>query len=190
MAAAAAMASQRAASVGLGNGKPTVCQTIDLELYILRHGIAEDPRPGQRDADRRLIPEGERKLKVVLKLAREAGVEPSRILASPYLRAQETAVVARAVLGVDEEIVTETSLTPEGTPVDVWSAIRDHRAVPSLLLSSHEPLCGYLTAYLLNSPRMVVDVKKGALIRIDLDRFGPEPRGILRWMITPGLAGA
>jgi phosphohistidine phosphatase len=164
-------------------------QTSDLELYILRHGIAEEPQAGQRDADRRLVPEGERRLKVVLKRGREAGVAPGRILASPYARAQETAVIARAALGVEEPVVTESSLTPEGSPADVWSAIRTHRGVPSLLLASHEPLCGYLLAYLLNSPRMAVDVKKGALIRVDLEGFGPEPRAVLRWMLTPGLAG-
>src|SRR5690242_6805592 len=27
-------------------------------LYFLRHGIAEDPRPGQSDGDRELTPEG------------------------------------------------------------------------------------------------------------------------------------
>ena len=161
-----------------------------MELYILRHGIAEEPRPGQRDADRQLVPDGEKKLRVVLKRAREAGVEPTRILSSPYVRAQQTAVIARALLQVDEEIVSESSLTPEGNPVDVWTALRAHRDVPSVLLASHEPLCGYLTAYLLQSPLMRVDVKKGALIRIDLDRFGPEPQGVLRWILTPGLAGA
>ena len=161
-----------------------------MELYILRHGIAEDPSPGQRDADRRLIPEGERKLKVVLKRAREAGVEPTRILSSPYVRAQQTAVIARAALQVDEAIISEISLTPEGNPIEVWTALRAHREVPSVLLASHEPLCGYLTAYLLHAPLLQIDVKKGALIRIDLDRFGPEPHGVLRWVLTPGLAGA
>ena len=136
------------------------------------------------------MPDGEKKLRVVLKRAREAGVEPTRILSSPYVRAQQTAVIARALLQVDEEIVSESSLTPEGNPVDVWTALRAHRDVPSVLLASHEPLCGYLTAYLLQSPLMRVDVKKGALIRIDLDRFGPEPQGVLRWILTPGLAGA
>ena len=52
-------------------------------------------------------------------------------------------------------------------------------------------LCGYLTAYLLQSPQLLqVDVKKGALIRIDFDRLTPEPHGVLRWMLTPGLSGA
>ena len=25
-------------------------------------------------------------------------------------------------------------------------------------------------------------------LRIDCDRFGPKPRGVLKWMITPGVA--
>jgi hypothetical protein len=34
-----------------------------------------------------------------------------------------------------------------------------------------------------------VDMKKSALVRVDCDRFGPEPRGILKWMLTPATAG-
>jgi len=159
-----------------------------LELYILRHGIAEDARPGLRDADRALTPEGEKRLRAVLKQAREAGVEPSRILSSPYRRALETAAIARTALRVDEAIVPESALTPDGHPAEVWNAIRLHRDVPSLLLASHEPLCGMLTGYLLQAPQLLVDVKKGSLIRIDIDGTVREPRGVLRWMITAGLA--
>ena len=32
-------------------------------------------------------------------------------------------------------------------------------------------------------------MKKGALARIDVDRFGPKPQGLLRWLLTPRLAG-
>ena len=32
-------------------------------------------------------------------------------------------------------------------------------------------------------------LKKGAIVRIDCEGFGGEPVGILRWMLTAGLAG-
>jgi phosphohistidine phosphatase len=33
-----------------------------MEIYILRHGIAEEPAPGMKDADRALTSEGAAKL--------------------------------------------------------------------------------------------------------------------------------
>jgi hypothetical protein len=33
-----------------------------------------------------------------------------------------------------------------------------------------------------------MDLKKGALLRIDLDRLDEEPRGVLQWLLTAKLA--
>jgi hypothetical protein len=44
-----------------------------------------------------------------------------------------------------------------------------------------------MVAFLLDSPAMMVDMKKAALVRIDCDRIGTKPRGILKWMLTPGV---
>ena len=30
--------------------------------------------------------------------------------------------------------------------------------------------------------------KKGAVVRIDVDQFGIQPRGVLKWMLVPKLA--
>jgi phosphohistidine phosphatase len=51
-----------------------------MELYLLRHGIAEDHSPSGRDQDRRLTEEGRDKLRKVLKRAAAAGVVPSLII--------------------------------------------------------------------------------------------------------------
>jgi hypothetical protein len=44
-------------------------------------------------------------------------------------------------------------------------------------------------AYLLGSPDLQVEFKKGAMACIELDRFPAEPHGVLRWMLTSKLAG-
>ena len=161
-----------------------------MELYLLRHGIAEDPRPGQRDAERALVPEGEEKLRQLLRLAHRAGVAPSLILSSPFVRARQTATIAARELEYSSKILETDALTPLGRPDEVWQELRLYRNEPSILLASHEPLTGQLAAYLLRSPALQIDVKKGSLIRIDLDYLGSEPRGVLRWMLTPKLAAA
>ena len=84
-----------------------------MEIYILRHGIAEEPMPGMRDADRALTEEGVKRLQAVLRRARAADVKPPVILTSPYRRARETAEVAKQALRGAGTLVETRSLTPD-----------------------------------------------------------------------------
>jgi phosphohistidine phosphatase len=160
-----------------------------MELYILRHGIAEESSASGRDEDRQLTAEGRRKLREVLRTAARAGLQPSLILSSPYARAMQTAQAAADLLGYEGEILKAAALVPEARSDDVWQEIRTHREERQVLLASHNPLCAGLAAYLLGSPQLYVDFKKGAILRVDLDQFGSAPRGVLRWMLVPKLAG-
>jgi phosphohistidine phosphatase len=153
-----------------------------MEIYLLRHGIAEEGYP---DAARALTAEGKEKLRRVLK---QAAVKPSLILSSPYRRAVETAEIAAEVLGYTGDIERSESLTPDGSPQEVWEEIRARRDEDSILLASHEPLMSATVAFVLGAPGLHVDMKKAALVRVDLDRFGPQPLGLLKWMLTPGVA--
>jgi phosphohistidine phosphatase len=159
-----------------------------MQIYLLRHGIAEDAGPGQPDADRALTAEGREKLRRVLNRAAAAGVAPQEILSSPFRRAVETAEVAAEVLGHQDRLVKTQALVPDASPHDTWEEIRSRKDRRAMLLSSHEPLMSTLVAFLLDSPALQVDMKKAALVRVDCDRFGPQPRGVLKWMITPGVA--
>jgi phosphohistidine phosphatase len=158
-----------------------------VELYLLRHAIAEDHSSTGRDEDRRLTEEGKEKLRRVLKRAASAGVSPSLILSSPYKRAVETAEIAALELRYKGDILRVGCLTPDSSPPSVWSEIRDHRDQPSILLAGHEPLFSSMVAWLLGSTRSIVEFKKAALVRIDV-QTGASPQGVLQWMITPKLA--
>ncbi|MCX6628551.1 MAG: phosphohistidine phosphatase SixA [Candidatus Solibacter sp.] len=158
-----------------------------MQIYLLRHGIAEDGKPGSPDAERALTGEGCDKLRRVLKRARAADLDPSLILSSPYRRAMETAAVAAEVLGYKGEIVRTRTLEPEASPFDAWEEIRRRKEERAILLASHEPLMSSMAAFLLDSPAFRVEMKKAALIRIDSERFGPKAAGVLKWMLTPGV---
>lgn len=161
-----------------------------MQIYLLRHAIAEPSQPGLRDPDRALTPEGREKLARVLRRARSAGVEPGLILSSPYRRALQTAEIAAEILGYSGKIAQTPALTPDASPEDAWEEVRGHGGESSFLLASHEPLMSTLTAFLLGTPTLQVDMKKAALLRIDCDHPTPSPTGILKWMLTPALAGA
>jgi phosphohistidine phosphatase len=137
-----------------------------MEIYILRHGIAENTQP---DAERALTAEGREKLKRVLQRVR---AEPGVILSSPLRRAVETA----------------EALLPDASPHDAWQEVRSRSGEQAILLASHEPLTGALAAFLLGCPGLNVEMKKAALVRMDCERFGPQPKCVLKWMLTPAVA--
>jgi len=159
-----------------------------MEIYILRHGIAEDRRPAKRDADRALTDEGRKKLRPVLDRARAAGVAPSLILTSPYVRAVQTAEMAAEALGYKGTLLRTEALVPGSSPEAAWLEIRKHRGEETILLAGHEPLLGAIAAYLLGVPELAIDFKKGALLRLDVDGSAREPHGTLQWLLTPKLA--
>src|SRR5215510_249323 len=104
-----------------------------MELYLLRHGIAEDRATTGRDADRRLTEEGREKLGRVLERAHAVGVRPSLILSSPLRRALETAEIASRELGYEGKIVRTAALAPDSSPHNIWEAIREHRNESAIL---------------------------------------------------------
>jgi phosphohistidine phosphatase len=160
-----------------------------MQIYLLRHAIAEEPKPGVPDADRALTSEGARKLRDILKRAKGGGLDPSTILASPFRRALETANLAAKALDFPQPVITTKTLIPSSSPQETWDEIRLYKGEPALLLVGHEPAMGLLSGYLLATPELKIDFKKGAMVRIDVPSLGPRPRGVLKWMLAPKLAG-
>ena len=159
-----------------------------MRVYILRHGIAEDAPPGGSDAGRALTEEGKKKLRNVLTRARAAGVRPSIILTSPLRRAVQSAEIAAGVLGAKSELVESRALLPSSSAPRVWDEIRG-RSAEELLIAGHEPLLSTVVAFLLRCPVLQVDLKRAALVSIDVETPAAEPHGVLNWLLTPKLAG-
>ncbi len=159
-----------------------------MELYILRHGIAEARRPSLPDEKRGLTEKGKLRLRVILKCARAAKVRPALILTSPYVRAVETAELAAGVLGCTDAVVHTEALLPGASPQAVWQEIRSHEDAKSILISGHEPLLSRTASYVLGASWTLVELKKGALLCIEVDPAEKQPRGTLRWLLTYKLA--
>jgi phosphohistidine phosphatase len=159
-----------------------------MEIYLFRHGIADDPAPGRPDSSRALTDAGRKKVAEVSKAARRAGAAPSLIVSSPYVRAVETARIAAGEFDYQGEMIRTETLVPHGTPEELWAELREYGAEPAILLAGHEPLLSRMVAYLLASPALRVEMKKAAMVRIDVEPAGPTPHGTLRWMLTPKLS--
>jgi len=158
------------------------------EIFILRHGDAE-PRAGSvPEADRKLTPKGRSDVERVVRAAFGKKLTPELILTSPYRRAVETAGVARGLLPGKIRLVETPTLLPERRPEETWKELRSFATTKQILLAGHEPHLSLLVAYLLGTPSLDLDLKKGALVRISMGRLAPEPHGELKWIITPALA--
>jgi phosphohistidine phosphatase len=155
----------------------------------LRHAIAEEKREGHSDAERALTTAGKQKLHAVLQRARRAGVSPVLILTSPYKRALQTAEMAAEVLNCQRKLVTTKTLLPSSPPDRAWKEVAGSDAA-SVLVSGHEPQLSQFIAYLLKCSDLQLDLKKSALVRIDISAAETRPHGTLQWILTPKLAGA
>jgi phosphohistidine phosphatase len=159
-----------------------------MQIYLLRHGTAEDPRDALNDAERALLPEGKEKLRRVLALAAEAGAQPELMISSPLKRAIQTAKIAQEILAYKGDILRMGVLEPGARVEDVWNEIRIHKDRSSVLLVGHNPLFAELSGYLLGCPDLQIDFKAGGMLRLDTESFMPRPRAILRWYLTPKVA--
>lgn len=159
-----------------------------MQVYLLRHGAAEEERSGLSDAERGLTQDGRRKLRQTLQTASQADIRPTLMLTSSLKRAVQTAELAQEVLNYKGELVRTEALMPNSSVQEVWNEIRVHSGEPVIMLVGHNPQFGELAGYLLGAPELQIDVKKGSLLRIDFEAVSSQPKGILRWFLIPKLA--
>lgn len=114
-----------------------------MKLWVLRHGEAE-PRANS-DAERRLTAHGREQ--VLRSAARLLGEPLQAIIASPYVRAQQTAALVHGALGLVEPVRTVPWLTPDNDPQQVIAEL-DRLGLEHVLLVSHQPLVGALVGLL------------------------------------------
>lgn len=112
-----------------------------MKVWILRHGEAQ--AHARTDAERNLTEHG--RAEVLRSAAHLIGQPLGAIIASPYVRAQQTAQLVRDVLGFEREILTVPWLTPDE---DVRQVLEKLDTDDDVLLVSHQPLVGNLISFL------------------------------------------
>ncbi len=161
-----------------------------FRLYFVRHapaGSAED-WPGD-DAERPLTDKGRQSARKGGKGLRKLVGTPDAILTSPYARAQETAQIVAKGLHFEGQVQTNDHLVHGGRPEMLAQILADHAGEKDVLLVGHSPdLERWIAALTLGheSPSFL-ELKKGGVCRVDVTTLEPEPRGIVRWVVTPAI---
>jgi len=171
-------------------------------LLLLRHGIAEERSEDREDADRALTPAGRRRTREVLDRAVLLGLGVERLIASPLLRARQTAELAVAA-GLAPSLELASALAPGGDPMPLLAPWLDAAVLPaasearlSLALVGHEPDLGDLVAALLGAPPGSVPLRKAGIAQLqwraaaepgpqEATPAGAEGRWQLRLLLAP-----
>lgn len=161
---------------------------MSMELYILRHGLAGefgDPRYPD-DSQRPLTAEGKRKMLRAALGMKALGLSFDLVLASPYLRARQTAeIVCRQLDCLDILQITE-NLEPGRDPRRLITEINENAAKDkSVLITGHEPFLSGFIAYLISgSHNSLIEFKKGALCKLEVDELKYGRCAGLHWLLT------
>jgi phosphohistidine phosphatase len=149
-----------------------------VRIVLLRHASAvPHGTPGYDDADRPLLPEGEREATDAGRALRRLGVEAGRCLTSGYLRARRTAELAAEQLGTPVE--RARPLEPGFGAGDLPGLLAD--GDDTVILVGHDPDFSDVVSALTGAR---VSMPKGGAARVDLQH--PADRaGELRWLLRP-----
>ena len=136
-----------------------------MQLYVIRHGIAGERAPDSDDTARALTDEGHKKVKRVVKGLREVGIKFERILASPWVRAAETADLLAPLC---EAPPLHTELLCQSPRAALLEMIAKHGTDTAIV--GHEPWLGELVAWLAfgdTRHREALALKKGGFVWLE-----------------------
>ena len=155
------------------------------ELYLIRHGLAEERGEAWPDDSKRPLTEnGMSRLRRQARGLAGLGVSFDVVLVSPLVRARQTAEVIAGAFDPRPSIVHCDALAPGGTYQAIMGDLEKHGRKKRLALVGHEPGIGELAARLIGA-RQPRAFKKGAVCRIDVDTLPPRDPGLLRWFLSP-----
>ena len=154
------------------------------QLYLLRHADAGDPLAWDGPDERRpLSDKGHKQAERLGRVLGGNGFRPDAIITSPKARAVQTAEVVAGHLGlsvsVDERLGEELGLA------ELERLLRDAGEPERAVIVGHDPDFTYLLGLL--SCAIGIQMRKGALARIDVGRPLEPGGGTLRWLVPPDL---
>jgi phosphohistidine phosphatase len=154
-------------------------------LLLLRHAEAAAAQAGSPgspaaagspDFDRPLTPRGRSQAQRAARLLLRAGLQPDLIMASPAVRARDTATIVAARLGYSREVDQQPALYQAGAAALLAALQRCEAGAQTILLVAHNPGLSELAQELAGAhaargdgPDQRITLATGALCLLELD---------------------
>ena len=141
----------------------------------------------ENDADRPLIPKGERRLRSAAAAMEKLELSFDLILSSPFIRAKQTAEIVASELKLKKRVEFFDGLVPSGNPKALIHALNELKPAPeNVLLVGHEPYLSRLISLLVSGHAdAVIEMKKGGLCKLETTELRHGQCARLAWLLTP-----
>ena len=143
-----------------------------MELYILRHGKAQEHTQNfAGDSKRELTEVGKKELCCIAKAIKNLEIDVDDIISSPLIRAKQTA-----------EIIIK-HVKSKKKSIKIWNELKPDS---SIMLVGHEPhLTDLISKIISNDGTVDISLKKGGLVHIICNIAKGKISGSLRSIMTP-----
>lgn len=162
-----------------------------MDLYLIRHADALPLGEGDAhdDEERPLSAAGDAQCSSLAAALQRAGVTLDRVVASPLLRARQTAEGLLKHWTVEEPTPAPTldvcgALAPGGKPRKLARYLLKLND-SSVALVGHMPDLAGTAAWLIGSKKAQLELAKAGVAAIECEKLPGKGCGILRWLVTP-----
>ena len=157
-----------------------------MDLYILRHGKAEQFSENAGDSGRKLTKSGRSEIRKVARWMKKKNLRFDAVATSPLSRAYETAGIVAKSLDLKDHLEVWDELAPGGDPDTTCYHASQAGKEASVILVGHEPGLSDLIGRIITGgePASLV-LAKGGLAKIRNFSFHDTPSGELQWLLTP-----
>ena len=154
------------------------------EIYILRHGHAQNIDNGLNDFDRALTEEGIEKISKLSLFFNRLDINLEFVLSSPYVRAKQTAEILISNLTSKPNLKIVDFLSCGASSKEISRGLMEYSSSKNLLLVGHSPDLEIFLGKIIGAER--ITLKKGALAKVSFEN-SIEMSGKLEWLITSKL---
>ncbi len=155
---------------------------MPTQVWLMRHGLAEDPDTAGSDEERALAELGRQQVAAAAAWLRERSPAPTLIWHSPLRRAEETAHAFAESLGWPVAPEVQPLLAPGMSAARLFGAIAASKA-PIVLCVGHQPDIGAAIHDALGGGRF--SVAPGTIAAFDFPSTIAPGNAVLRWYVDP-----
>jgi len=158
-----------------------------VDLYLIRHAEALPlgERGVKEDEERPLSGKGEKQAEELGRFFKRRRIVLDEVLASPLLRAQQTAELMVSHLPQPRpQIQTTDALVPRARPRKLGKFLRSVQG-ERLALVGHLPHIAEWAAWLIGDKKAQIDFAKAGVAYITCGEMAAKGLGTLQWLITP-----
>ena len=153
-----------------------------MNLYLIRHGDAQNISESGRDFDRKLTHSGIEQMKLAAAGWQSLIDQFDIIISSPLTRAVETSKIIADVFNYKKEIITDNNLISGGNTADIIVLVNSINLF-NVAMVGHQPDLSIHAAKLISTANASIAFEKGTIAKISFTNSAIASKGMLKFLI-------